>query len=106
MKNSLVKIVTAASLGILINSTVVPAKAQTAEETTPNTETTSEVKDKKAAAEKPELPQDMRKWLAIGIGGVAVLAVMVGTGNSMKHEKEAMKKSRANRGISNPSVRS
>ena len=105
MKNSVVKILTVASLGLLISSTVVPANAQTAEETTQKSETTAAT-EKKAGTEKPQLSPDVRQWLAIGIGGIAVLAVMVGTGNSMKHEKEAKKKSRANRGISNPSVRS
>lgn len=106
MKHTVVKILTVASLSLLINGTIVPANAQTAETAPEKTEKTGAMEDKSVATEKPQIPQHIREWLAIGIGGVAILAVMVGTGQSMKHEKEARKKSRANKGISNPSVRS
>lgn len=101
MKNAAVKILAAASLGLLINGTIVPANAQTTESAT---EKTAASDDK--AAKKPQLPAHLRGWFALGAGVLAVVAVAVGTGHSMKHEKQAKQKSRANRGISNPTARS
>ncbi|MDJ0727374.1 MAG: hypothetical protein QNJ38_19925 [Prochloraceae cyanobacterium] len=97
MKYSLVRFLTAASLGLLINGVATPTKAEMTEKATSET---------KEVTTQKELPPHIREWAVLGAAGLAGLAVMLGTGNSMKHDKDAIKQSRANKGIETPSVRS
>ncbi|MGF1488649.1 MAG: hypothetical protein ACFBSE_16315 [Prochloraceae cyanobacterium] len=96
MKNSVVKLLTVASLGLLINAGTTPANAAAAEKTLDGT--TEET--------RKQLPPHIKQWAVFGAAGLAGIAVLIGTGHSMKHEKDAMKQTRANKGIKTPSVRS
>lgn len=97
MKNSVVKLLTLAALSLLINVGTAPANAATPEQGV------------EAAPTEPEtrqLPDHMKEWAVIGAAGLVGIAVMLGTGNSIKHDKKGVKDSRVNKGIKRPRVRS
>ena len=97
MKNSLVKLLTLAALSLLINVGTAPANAATPEQAVEATPT---------EPEKRQLPDHMREWAVIGAAGLVGIAVMLGTGNSIKHDNKGVKDSRVNKGIKRPRVRS